>query len=84
HIVLNGHRYYGDVERSTYACPPSLNKSLQYFDLSKGGLNPFHPFGNENASLQDKINIFNNLKEKLYHIMYLISHRKLEAAREDL
>ncbi|MEC5376813.1 hypothetical protein VWJ19_00260 [Staphylococcus hominis] len=84
HIVLNGHRYYGDVERSTYACPPSLNKSLQYFDLSKGGLNPFHPFGNENASLQDKINIFNNLKEKLYQIMYLVSHRKLEAAREDL
>ncbi|HCU8763855.1 TPA: hypothetical protein OVG04_002668 [Staphylococcus aureus] len=82
HLVLNGHRYYGDLDN--FACPPSLNKYLAFVNLSEGGLNPIQPFGDINGSVQDKVNTFNNLKEKLYQIMYLISGRKLVYEREDI
>lgn len=83
HLVLNGHRYYGDIERSQYACPPSLNKHLQYVDLSKGGLNPMQTFGDDNASDEEITNIFTNTKEKLYQITYLASGRTLKEEKQD-
>ncbi|PTE82325.1 hypothetical protein BUY85_00885 [Staphylococcus equorum] len=84
HLVLNGHRYYGDIERSQFACPPSLNKHLQYVDLSKGGLNPIQTFGDENASEEEITNIFTNTKEKLTQIVYLASGRSLYEEKQDL
>ncbi|HAC5789020.1 TPA_asm: hypothetical protein GZX72_14435, partial [Listeria monocytogenes] len=86
HLVLNGHRYYGDFDRTTYSCPPAINKRLQYIDLAKGGLNPFQMFGDVNRIKDNAYitNIFNNNKEKLYHIMYLTSGRRLDAEKEDL
>lgn len=84
HLVLNGHRYYGDTERSTFACPPSLNKHLQYVDLSKGGLNPIQTFGDVNSTNEQITNIYNNAKEKLYQITYLMSGRSLNKEKNDL
>lgn len=84
HLVLNGHRYYGDIERSTFACPPSLNKHLQYVDLSKGGLNPIQTFGDVNSTDEQITNIYNNAKEKLFQITYLMSGRTLKKEKNDL
>ena len=82
HLVLNGHRYYGD--RDNFACPPSLNKYLAYVNLAEGGLNPIQPFGDNDASIQDKVNTFNNLKDKLYQILYLASDRQLGYDKQDV
>ncbi|MBI5973935.1 hypothetical protein [Staphylococcus caledonicus] len=86
HIVLNGHRYYGDVDRTYFSCPPSLNKKLQYIDLAKGGLNPIQMFGDTRRK-DDKAyitNIFDNNIKKLYQITYLLGGRRLRTEREDL
>lgn len=80
HLVLNGFRYYGDVAKSKFGCPPSLNKHIGYVDLSKGGLNPFQMFGD----ISNVHNIFNNNLEKLYQITYLASGRTLATAKNDL
>ncbi len=86
HIVLNGHRYYGDIDRTYFSCPPSLNKKLQYIDLAKGGLNPIQMFGDTRRK-DDKAyitNIFDNNIKKLYQIVYLLGGRRLRTEREDL
>lgn len=86
HLVLNGHRYFGDLDRTYYSCPPSINKNLQYIDLAQGGLNPFQMFGDTNYK-NDKsyiTNIFDSNKQKLYQITYLASGRRLNKEREDL
>lgn len=83
HIVLNGHRYFGDIDRTYFSCPPSLNKKLQYIDLAKGGLNPIQMFGDTRRK-DDKAyitNIFDNNIKKLYQIVYLLGGRRLRAER---
>ena len=86
HLVLNGHRYYGDLDRTYFSCPPAINQNLEYIDLAEGGLNPFQMFGDikQKDNKSYITNIFDSNKQKLYQITYLASGRRLRNEREDL